>query len=914
MTLISDTPPPVLGRADELRAVRTLVADARNGSSGSLLVRGDPGMGKTTLLEAAVSEAVGVRVLRVAGYEVESAIAYGALLRLGRPLEAYLASLPAEQREALTVAAGSVRGHAPALALVGLSMLTLLALAGDDEPLVCVVDDAHHLDVESLEVLGFVARRFSAESVVLLVAARPDARVDRALAGVPTLALEGLDAESASELLRRTVGSPIDSGVVADVLDYTQGNPLALRDLGSELTARQLTAASVAGAPMPIGRHLEDHYLRRLRELPPDARTWLLIAAAESTGDAEVVRAAASAAGLPESASDGVEEDLVVQVREAVTFRHPLVRSAVYNGSPDAHRRRAHALLRDQAVARGRPEVAAWHAAAACPGRDARVAEGLVEAARAAASRGGLRTSAHLLARAVELEPVPSRRAERQIEAAEAAIGAGAALLSRQLLAEVDEAVLDASLRARRLLVRALCGLFLSDPAELVHGAEMLLAAAAEAHGVDAELEQRATLLAFSFAPTTEGRAAQPCLADLGVRMRDAAEVAHTPTAVVLRALAAFVLEPYARAVPLLRTAVAMLDGLPDDEFLTVSYVSFYAPVALWDLETGARFLNRAVRLARARGAVRDVDAALWTLSSIELSRVNPRLSGEYLAQAAELRRAVGYVDEQVVNAAQLAWVGAPTADVERLSAAMGAIGFGGPVRMAEGALAIVDIARGEYERAYGRLAHLVGDPFLQASFHHVPELVEAAARAGRTAAAHQAAELVHRYAASTGSPWALGMSERASALLARGADAEAHHLASIEHLGCPGHEGDQARGRLLYGEWLRRVRRRGDARSQLAIAIEALDRAGAAEFAARARREMTATGEYDEVGPSRASALTPQEIQVARLAAAGATNAEIGASLYISPNTVDYHLRKVFRKLGVSSRRQLAPALGVTR
>ncbi|MDQ7993000.1 MAG: LuxR C-terminal-related transcriptional regulator [Propionicimonas sp.] len=897
----------VHGRSSELAAIHALIAGARNGTSGALLIEGDPGVGKTTLLDTAVGGAGGVRVLRISGFEVEAGFPYAALQRLLAPLAGHAASIPDLQRAALRVAVGLGPGDPPQRALVGLGTLSLLSSAGDEQATICVVDDANYLDSESAEVLGFVARRLSAEHVALVFAGREDGPLQRTLAGVARLALSGLDPASAAAVLRDAVAAELDPSVVARIVEFTGGNPLALRELGDHWSAEELTSVGMAHEPVPIGRTLEDHYRARVESLPAESQTWLLVAAAESTGDASVVRLAADGLGVTPGASSAAEAGGLVEVRDAVRFRHPLVRSAVYARATDVERRRVHGVLQAVTAAGGQREVSAWHAAAAANGPSEEVAGRLAGLADLAAARGGLSSRAQLLARAAELTVDATIRHERVIGAAEAAIGSGAGLLAQQLLARLPADELDPVSRGRMFLVQAMCSLYLSDPAALRHGVATLLAAADEFRGVVPALEQRALLLAITFIQTTEAGTVGIDLPGLGQRMREGAASLESPYAVALRASSSFILDDYEVAVPLLREAVAMLEALDDRELLEFSYYCVSPTVGLWDADTASRLLQRTVRIGRETGALREVDAALWVLSAVELSRMHPRLAGDYLAQAEELRRALGYGDQQVVNAAYLAWQGVPRSAVEGLAQAMTDSGLGGVARMAIGALAENEIADGDYQAAFARLSGLAEQPFLQAGFAHLPELVEAAVRSGHRDRASRVASLVDRYADLAGTDRAAGLAHRCAALLADDASAERHYLASIAALDTPGHGGDCARTRLLYGEWLRRVRRRGEASKQLLAAWDAFGRVGATAFAERARRELKAAGAEPDQAARVAGDLTPQELEVARLAARGATNAEIGAALFISANTVDYHLRKVFRKLDVTSRRQLS-------
>lgn len=847
-----------------------------------------------------------MRVIRVQGVEVEAQIAFGALQRIGRPLAKFASDIPENQRAALRVAVGLDEGPPPELPLVGLGALSLLARAGDDQPTVCIIDDAHHLDQESLLALGFVARRLSAESVVLLFASRPGDVVASSLASVPRLELGGLDAASASALLRQKVRGNLDPTVVLEYVTYTGGNPLALREIASERTAEELTASAIGHSPIPIGRHLEQLYTQRIETLPEPTRAWLLLAAAESTGDSAAVQAAARARGIPAHASSPAEQiDFVTVVHGSIRFRHPLIRSAIYLSAAERDRLSAHHALSAYARDNDRPDLAAWHAAAATPGPDQAVSDQVADAAGIAGSRGGMLSRAHLLGRAAELTPDPALRSERYIAAAEACLSAGAATLALQMLSNADSDRLDDVGIGRTLIVEAMCGLFLSESVALRGGMAKLIHAADLMEQSAPDLAQHALLLAMNSATGQEDRATGANVLDLAKKMRDVSSGDHT-TAAVLEAVSSFILDPYPVAVPHLRRAVAALDALDDARVIEFTFAVTVPTIALWDWNAASRLLGRVVRIGRETGALRAVDSALWILSAVEMTRGDPALASLYLEQAAELRRALGSLDELAVNAALLAWQGTPSSLVEQVSYALNEAGWGGIARMATGAIATQEIAAGEYAPAFERLTPIVRHPFLQATFHQIPEFVEAAVRSGNRPAALEAAKALDMYAVSSESPVARGFMERSHALLAEADQAEALFRASIRSFHGVGHRGDSARSRLLYGEWLRRVRRRSDARIELEGALRAFSIAGATAFAERARRELRATGATVVDRPKVNPTLTPQEDEVARLAASGATNAEIGATLFISANTVDYHLRKVFRKLEITSRRQL--------
>ena len=910
-----DTTSSLLGRAGELERLAELVGSARNGRGSALLLRGEPGIGKTALLEESTRALTGMRVVRADGYEAEAAMPYATLQRLGAPFSGLVASLPPRQGAALRTAAGLDDGPPPDRFLVGLGMLSLLAVAAEQEPLVCIVDDAHLVDPESLEVLAFVARRLEAESVALLLGARPDPRVDVAAAGVSALELAGLDGPTAVQLLNRSAPEPVDPFLATRFAEETGGNPLALIDLAREFTAQQLTDSSLAVGPVPIGQRLESTYLRAVDALPVGTRRWLCIVAAESTGRTAIIDDAALRLGVPTDAATEAERAGIASVRERVRFRHPLVRAAVYNAMPAGERREVHAVLREVADEHGRPDLAVWHAAAAASGVDDEVADRMERAADAAGGRGGAASRARLLAGAADLTTPGPLRDARLIAAAEAAAGAGAAQLALDLVDRiehdrVDPAPLDPVTEGRLLMLRAMLALFLADPGGVRGGSERLLRAAGLFHGRVPELEQRALLFAFNAELTSESTVQSGTMQELGRRLVAGAEVADGRRSLALRALGAHILLPYAEAVPVMRAAVEMLRDSSDAQLLELGSEGVALTMALWDERTCVELLERTLRAAIEAGNLRVLDTTLWLLGLLELVRGDPAASGRYVEQVRELRRAIGYDAEQVVNASYLAWSGAPTELVEQIAESTLLTGFDGVWTIAMTGLSIREIADGHYRDASERLHLLVAREFLQVTYQQLPDLVEAAVRSGDLREARAAADRLAEFAEASGTPWIRGVSARAEALLAEPEAAEAGYLEAIEHFERATAPGELGRAHLLYGEWLRRMKRRREARDALRAALEIFERVSAPAFAARARRELEATGEHvlvHQPGDGGAEHLTPQEDAVARLAAAGRTNAEIGAELFISANTVDYHLRKVFRKLGITSRRQLA-------
>ncbi|RHA38624.1 helix-turn-helix transcriptional regulator [Cellulomonas rhizosphaerae] len=897
---------PLLGRADELRRLGATITAARNGTSGTLLVRGDPGMGKSALLAAATHDLPDVRILRSDGYEAESTMAFAGVHRLVLQLADEQAALPDRQRAALAVATGTSDGDPPDRFLVGLGLLGLLAAAARRQTLVCVVDDAHWLDLESREVLAFVARRLQAERVALLLAARGAAD----LPGLPDLELAGLDAVAAAALADRSVeGGVVDPRVASSIAAATGGNPLALIDLSPELAAGGVVGAEPY--PVPIGSRLEAHYLAQVRGLPGPTRAWLAVAAAESSGEPSLVAQACAALDIAAHAGEPAETAGLVVAGRTIEFRHPLVRAAVYGALPGPRRREIHAALAGASAAEGAHELEVWHAAAAVVGTDEAVAARLGAAADRAGMRGGLASRARLLERAAELSPPGPGRDARLLDAAEAAAAVGAAHHSIALLDRLDPDQLDRVGRGRAIATRALLATFMADPAGIVAGTANLLRAAGAFHGVDPAREQRTLIRAFEVALPAEWLMQGVTLDELGHRLAAGADVAPGPRASALRGLSAHILLPYEQAVPAMRAALATIAEIPDAELLDVGYFGIALSMALWDERSCIDDLERAARVAREAGSLQMLDASLWLLSLVELVRGDPAAAGRYVEQVRELRRAMGYPAEQVVNVAYLAWAGAPREQIQAIADALVPMGFGGAWTVAMTGLSVRDIAEGHYRDAYERLRPMIERPFLQVTYGQLPDYVEAAVRSGHVAAARETADQLDAFARASGTPWIRGLAARSAALLAPPDEAEALYLAAIGWLGRSATPADLARAHLVYGEWLRREKRRVDAREHLRVAVAAFERIEAPAFARRAATELAATGEHVPPRGDGASVdLTPREATIARRAAAGETNAEIGAALFISANTVDYHLRKVFRKLGVTSRRQLAQVL----
>ncbi|HEU5486015.1 MAG TPA: AAA family ATPase, partial [Microlunatus sp.] len=836
-----DALPALLGRQVESRQIRTLLGHARNGRGGSLLLAGEPGIGKTTLLEATTTAPAGLQTLRLDGYESESQIPFAAVQRLSTSLRGFVDDLPPQHRQALEIAAGTSVGPPPDRYLVGLGLLGLLSAAGQVNPVVCAVDDTHLLDPESLDALAFVARRVEAESVALVFAARDEEQITTQMAGIPVLRLAGLSLESAVQLLHRSLPDLLDPAVAVQIAVATGGNPLALTDLADELSVKQLTESSFGEEPLPVGRHLDSFYTRQVRHLPEDLQTWLLIVAADSTGNAELITATTRQLRLPDALWDDAEASGLVTLRPSPRFRHPLVKAAAYNAAHGRTRRRVHQALSEVAEVMGLPERAAWHAAKATLGTDEAVAKRLEAVADLAGQRGGFASRANVLAQASALSPGDARH-RRLVAAAEAALASGKGTLAKSLLDDVDDDALDDTARGRMLALTAQLALFSADPA-IVHGSADLLRAADMFHDRDVQLEQDTLIRAWdSFLPVedlVEGTTA----AELGQRMESGSRREAGVAATVLEALSALVLRPYAEAVPVLRRAVDTISDLDRDDFLKYGSSSVAMTTALWDNERRYQCLRQTADAARDSGSLQALDSALWVLSLAETLGGTPRRASQYIEQVRELRRAIGFDAEHVVNASLLAWQGVPREHVVAMAHGAGSMGFGGVQSAAMRAVAVVDLARSDYQLAYQTLKPLVERPFLHVAPLSYPDFVEAAARTDRSAEALPVLADLRQRAALNDSRWARGVTERAQALLSADAEAEAHYTAAITELTENLAEVELARAHLLYGEWLRRMRRRRDARNQLHTAAEIFRRTGADVFLPRVNSELAATG-----------------------------------------------------------------------
>jgi DNA-binding CsgD family transcriptional regulator len=900
----------LLDRLPERAALSQLLDAARAGRSGVLVVRGEPGVGKTALLDWAVGSAAGLRVARVAGVESEMELAFAALQQLCAPMLDKLEGLPDPQRAALGVAFGLSAGAAPDRFLVGLAVLSLLSEAAGQQPLLCVVDDAQWLDRASALVLGFVARRLLADPVALVFATHEPGEEFR---GLPELVVTGLGEGAARELLCSVLGGPLDERVRDRIVAETRGNPLALLELPRGVRPAELTGGF--GVPGSSGR-IEESFRRRLEGLPAATRRLMLVAAAEPTGDPALVWRAAERLGIATGALAPAADAGLLAIGERVVFRHPLVRSAVYRAAPAAERRAAHQALAEATDPQADPDRRAWHRAQATLGPDEEVASELERSAGRAQARGGLAAAAAFLERSAALTLDPVRRAERALAAAQATYQAGAFDATLALLVAEAAGPPDQFRRARADLLRGQIAFSSSRGSD---APPLLLKAARQFEPLDPQLARETYLDALA-AATFAGRLA------LGGGMREVAEAARMappppgparPPDLLLDGLALVICEGYPAGAPVLRRAVSAFRGtdVSREEGLRWLWLACRAALIVWDYASFDVLSDRQVTLARDAGALIMLPIAFNMRSTARLYAGEFTEAASLVAQAESVTEATGSSIAPYGAVALAAYRGreaqaahllqTATADAERR-------GEGRALSFIGWADAVLYNSLGRYEEALAAAQRGSEDsPAVQFADWALVELVEAAVRSGVPERAAGAVQRLSGIARACGTDWVLGAEARSRALVSDGEAAESLYREAIDRFGRTRLCVELGRAHLVYGEWLRRQRRRRDARDQLGRAYEIFDSVGAAAFAERARTELRATGGHARPQTIQApDSLTAQEALIARLAGEGASNPQIAAQLFISPATVAYHLHKVFTKLGISSRSQLAPAL----
>jgi DNA-binding CsgD family transcriptional regulator len=906
--------PMLRGRRDECAVLDQLLEGARVGNSGVLVLKGEAGVGKTALLEYAVGSASDMRGIRAAGVESEMELAFAALHQLCLPLLERLERLPGPQHDALATTFGLSEGAVPDRFFVGLATLGLLSDAAEERPLVCVVDDAQWLDRASAQVLAFVGRRLRAEPVVMLFGAREPSEE---FAGLQKLMVEGLSDRAARDVLASVIPGRLDERVADQIVAETRGNPLALLELPRGLSAAQLAGGFGLPAAVSLADRIEESFQRRLQTLPEDTRRLLLVAAAEPLGDPALLRRAATVLGIVGPVLEPAERAGLLEVDGRVRFRHPLVRSAVYRAASAEQRRGVHRALAEATDAETDPDRRAWHRAEATDGPDESVAGELERAAGRAQARGGLAAAGAFLERATALTPDPMGRARLALAAAQTKYEAGAFDEALALLDTAETGGVDDLQRARVDLLRAQIAFAVQRGGD---APSLLLDAARKLEAVDPD-RARTTYLEALEAARFAGPLARG--ADI-VEVSRAALAGHEPhrpprpTDLLLQGMATLPIDGHAAGVPILKAALSAFREetvLPPEESRWLAF----ACRAAWDIfdeESWRLLATRALQGVRDAGALTAAPLLLSSLSYLQVLCGELSPAESLLDELRATTAATGIPAHLYVEI----WVAALRGREPELSALVEdfttdakARGEGFALAFAAQAVAVLYNGLGRYEEAFVAVREAVDAvPYSELSTPSaVAELVEAAVRAGERHIAERALERLTLTTRPSGSDWALGVEARSRALLSEGDAADALYQEANERLRRTRVRVQLARAHLLYGEWLRRERRRLDARDQLRPALELFTSMGAEGFAARAERELLATGE--RVRKRRIETreqLTVQEAQVARLAGDGLSNAEIGARLFVSQHTAAYHLRKVFSKLDITSRGQLSRAL----
>jgi DNA-binding CsgD family transcriptional regulator len=910
----SGTRPALLGRRSECETLSGLLAAAKAGRSQVLVLRGEAGVGKTALLDFLLERAAGCLVGRAAGVESEMELPFAGLHQLCSPYLDRLDTLPAPQREALGTAFGLRVGSAPDRFLVGLGVLTLLAAVAEERPLVCLVDDAQWLDTASAQALAFVARRLAAEPVAIVFAVR-ESEDDATLIGLPEFVVRGLGTVDAAALLQFAVAGTLDQRVRDRILAESHGNPLALLELPRGVSTAELAFGGTHAVARPLVHRLEQGFLRQVAPIPRQSRRLLLTAAADPVGDVPLLWRAAERLGIGADAAAAAEASGLIELRDGVRFRHPLVRSAVYRSATPAERRDVHRALAEVTDPEVDPDRRAWHRSSAALGPDEDVAAELERSAGRALSHGGLAAAAAFREQAAALTPDPAERMRRSLDAARAKVHAGAFDDASALVATVEEGPLGEAERAQIDLLRAEMSFATNRGNEAL---PLLLAAARRLEPLDVRLARDTYLDALSAALFAGRLAAGPGARQVAEAVRSAPPPAAPRKGdVLLEGLAVLFTDGYARAAPLARRAVQAYAGedLTMDEALRSAWLAAATAAALWDDACWDTLTRRHLEVAREAGALSALPLALATRSVVHLFTGDLAAAASMVAEARSVSEATASSLAPYGEIGLLALRG--NADLAEpliqhcLDDAI-ARGEGVGVNMVLWARALLCNGHGRYEEALGAAQVAAAEPLeLGPPKWALAELVEAAVRTGDVEAAAAALEELAAMTRASGTHWALGVEASRRALLSEGRAAEELYREGIDRLARTTVLVELSRARLLYGEWLRREGRRVDARAQLRTAHETLTAMGVDAFAERARHELLATGEtVRKRTVETPGELTAQEAHIARLAAQGLTNPEIGATLFISPRTVEWHLRKTFAKLGVTSRRELRRSL----
>jgi DNA-binding CsgD family transcriptional regulator len=902
------------GRDAERALIGALLDAARSSRSGSLVLRGEPGAGKTALLEDTRERAADMHVLWARGVESESELPFAGLHQLTRPALHLIERLPAPQAAALQGALGLAERAGDDRFLISAACLTLLAELADGRPVLCLIDDAQWLDRSSTDALLFVARRLDAEGIVMLFAAREGDVHAFEARGLGDLELRGLDAEAAAAMIAHSAEGDVAASVRDLLIEQAHGNALALVELPSALSAAQLAGTERLPETLPLTRDVERLFGERVSRLPEATQRLLSLIAADDTGRLDPVMRAAEALGIGADALGAAERAGLVSVHgPSVELRHPLVRSAVYHGLSSSERRAAHLALADALEDDREADQRAWHRAAAAVGPDATVADELESTAERARLRSGHAAAASALERAAELSTDTGGEARRLVLGADAAWHAGTPERALSLLDRATPNVQGADLKARVTHLRGLIAYWCGD---LLDAASILAAGVPEAATVDL----RTALEMLFDAGEAAGLAGDmQRVIEIG-RIAGGLPEPRTPEERFLKelpvALASLLGGRSASDVPLALRVIDQAENFDEPRWLLRGAA---AAALAGDHSRELALLRRATSLARTSGAVDELTHVLMFVTL--QGPLNGRFGVE--AEALEglaLAREAGLENSAAQQLAALTWLAAVKGQDELCLArageageSAGAHGGGFALAVAEWGVAELELSRRRAQDAVARLTRLStagpgeGHPFV--TLASCADLVEACVRTARHEQARAAFTVLEGFASGGAPDWALGLAARCRALLAtEPAEMEAAFAEALELHAAADRSFDRARSEFLLGEHLRRQRRRVESRDHLRVALRAFEALGAEAWAERARAELRASGETARRrDPSTIDQLTPQELQVARFVAQGLSNKQVAAQLFLSPRTIDTHLRSVFAKLDITSRTQLA-------
>jgi len=877
------------------------------------VLRGEAGAGKTALLTYLEENAEGSRVARAVGVESEMEFPYSGLHQLCQPMLDAVERLPSAQRNALERVFGMSDGPPADRFLVGLATLSLFADVAEERPLLCIVDDGHWLDESSAQIIGFVARRLLAERIAVICAVRRGIG-DGVLSGLPELSIDGLDDTEARALLLGSVNGPMDAAVVEQIVAESHGNPLALLELPQTWDAAALAGGFGFPSTESLAGKIEQSYAKRLGVLPADTRLLVLAAAAEPLGNQLLLNRAVETLGVDMTAADPAIDAGLLNLSGRVEFTHPLVRSAAYRSASVDDRHAAHRALADATDPEKDPDRRAWHNARATLGPDEEVAAELERSANRAEGRGGVAAAAAFLDRAVALSADPGNRARRALEAARAKQLAGAPQAALTLLTIADDGAPD---ELQSAMARRLRGEIWLDLRRADEAVPFLLDAARRLEPLDGELARETYLEALQ-AASFGGRFSERELRRTAEAARTAPAPEATPTAddLMLVALAIRFTDGYEAGAEPLRQALAAVRAQDPRDVEDVRWPGFARRIApdMFDDDGWHDLATRCVQLARQRGALGVLPLALNNLAALRTFEGDLEGAESLVEEADVIADATGAGRITFGRLMVAGFRGDEARLGEQIAASEGtalARGEGVILSVGEHANALLNNGLGRYEAAMTSAEGGSGRDEPGVSQWLMAELIEAAVRSNRADVAAVALERLTERTEAAGTDWALGIEARSQALLSKGSPAEDLYREAIDRLARTRIAPELARAHLLYGEWLRREGHRVDARGQLRTAYEMFGAIGMEGFAERARRELNATGEkVRKRSPETSHDLTPQEEQIARLARDGFSNPEIGARFFISPRTVEWHLRKVFTKLGVTSRRQLRTTL----